>query len=183
MNRSTHTPPATSWALITGAAGGIGLAFAEALAGRGFGLVLVDIAADRLSHAADSLRATFDITVHTLAIDLSLPAAAAELHRFCTSVGVSPLVVVNNAGVFSFCDVVRSDPASLERMLSLHVVTMSQICRLFAADMVSRPPVACPPPEGSFPSPSAHAAREARGYILNVSSLFCLDALARYCCL
>ena len=44
-------------ALVTGAASGIGRAFAEALAGRGIAVGLLDIAADGLEHTAAAIRA------------------------------------------------------------------------------------------------------------------------------
>lgn len=136
------------WALVTGAAGGIGFAFARRLAALGYGLALADIDFGKLSVAADDLRSRYGVDVRTLAIDLSRIDAAGRLHDWCAGESVTPLIVVNNAGVFSYNDIIATDPARIEAMAGLHVTTVLLICRHFADDM----------------------ARRGKGYILNMSS-------------
>ena len=58
-------------------------------------------------------------------------------------------VVINNAGIFSFCDILTTPAERIERIILLHDLTVSQLCRLYAADMVRR---------------------GVRGHILNMSS-------------
>lgn len=65
-------------ALVTGAAAGIGAAFADLLADAGLGLVLVDRDEAGLSAKAESLRAR-GARVRTFALDLADPAALAPL--------------------------------------------------------------------------------------------------------
>ncbi|MGO9889217.1 MAG: SDR family NAD(P)-dependent oxidoreductase [Solirubrobacteraceae bacterium] len=91
-------------AVVTGAAGGIGLALAERFARDGLNVVLADVQADALANAADQVGA---LGVETLAVptDVSDEAAvqalaAAAVERFG---GVH--VVCNNAGVGT-----RADP-------------------------------------------------------------------------
>mgnify|MGYP002654108873 CR=1 FL=1 len=57
-------------ALITGGTSGIGSAFAEALARRGFSLVLVARGAERLESTASRLSAEYAVEVETLEADL-----------------------------------------------------------------------------------------------------------------
>ena len=57
--------------------------------------------------------------------------------------------MINNAGIFSFCDILTTPAERIERIILLHDLTVSQLCRLYAADMVRR---------------------GVRGHILNMSS-------------
>ncbi len=139
----------SDWALVTGAAGGIGRAFAQALAARGYNLVLADISENRLSDVVPELGVSYGVEVRSLAIDLSFSGAARELYDFCVEQGIFPQIAINNAGIFSYQDLVMMDSARIETMVGLHVTTMSLICRLFGAEM---------------------AAHKAGGHILNMSS-------------
>jgi short-subunit dehydrogenase len=84
------------FALIAGASEGLGAAFASALAARGLSLVLVARRADVLATLAASLRAQFNVTVETAAIDLSRPDLVEALapHTSPREIG---LVVYNAA--------------------------------------------------------------------------------------
>ncbi len=138
------------WALVTGAAGGIGFAFADRLGALGYALVLADIDGDRLARAATEICARHGVNVETMTLDLSAPDAARTLHSRCGEQGIVPRIVVNNAGVFSYNDILSTDPARICAMTGLHVVTVSLVCRLFGEDMASHD--------------------EDGGYILNMSS-------------
>ena len=85
-------------ALITGGTSGIGLAFAQELAGRGTDLVLVARDAERLGEVASELETGHGITVETLPADLSdrdgMQLVAARLE----SVDAPVDMLVNNAG-------------------------------------------------------------------------------------
>ncbi len=59
------------WALVTGAAQGIGRAFAEALATRGLHVVLVDVQAQAIAAAAREIAALHRVETRSLAADLS----------------------------------------------------------------------------------------------------------------
>ena len=90
-------------AVVTGAAGGIGLALATRFAGSGLHIVLADVDADALAVAAAGIR---DLGVDTLEVvcDVSDEAsvealAAATIERFG-----AVHVVCNNAGVSSTAD-------------------------------------------------------------------------------
>jgi short-subunit dehydrogenase len=84
-------------ALVTGGTSGIGAAFATALAGRGFDLVLVARDAQRLEASAERLRAT-GRTVEVISADLSDRADVARLAARIEDAAAPIDVVVNNAG-------------------------------------------------------------------------------------
>lgn len=60
-----------NWACVIGAAEGLGKAFAENLAGRGFNLVLVDKQEDALQDTADRLASKHSIECSTILINLN----------------------------------------------------------------------------------------------------------------
>jgi short-subunit dehydrogenase len=136
------------WALVTGAAGGIGRAMAEKLATLGYNLVLVDIDGSGAHRRAADLHKRYGVLAYAMEFDLSHREAASALHDWCLREGIEPLIVVNNAGIFSYNDILATDPARIELFAGLHVLTVSMICRLFGSSMAAR----------------------GRGYILNMSS-------------
>ena len=101
--------------------------------------------------AAERSAATAAVTpdVRVIAIDLARVGAAQELYDRMTAEGIVVDVVINNAGIFSFCDILATPAERIERIILLHDLTVTQLCRLFAADMVRR---------------------GVRGHILNMSS-------------
>lgn len=85
-------------AVLTGAAGGMGAALADALADRGCHLHLVDLRQDGLQASAERARAK-GVTVHTTCCDL---ADAASVRKVLAEVQAGhgrAAVLVNNAGV------------------------------------------------------------------------------------
>lgn len=85
-------------ALVTGASSGIGKAFAELLAAKGYGLVLTARRRDRLDELAGRLQATHRIPTHVIVDDLAEPAASARIAEAVRAQGLRIDVLVNNAG-------------------------------------------------------------------------------------
>lgn len=71
-------------------------------------------------------------------IDLARTGAAEELHAFTEREGIAVDVLINNAGIFSFLDILRTPAERIERIILLHDLTNTQLCRLYAADMARR---------------------------------------------
>ncbi len=93
--QSTDT---SNWALVTGASSGIGKAFCNQLAGRGYHLVLVARRADRLHTLATQLRAAHGTACLILPTDLSKPGAASAIAGRLEKEHISIEFLVNNAG-------------------------------------------------------------------------------------
>lgn len=85
-------------ALVTGASSGIGKAFAELLAAKGYAVVLTARRRDRLEALAAELREKYQVATHTLVADLSQPDASRQIAADLASRGLVIDVLVNNAG-------------------------------------------------------------------------------------
>lgn len=85
-------------ALVTGASSGIGKAFAELLAQKGYGVVLTARRADRLDALAVELRQKYHVPAHTIVADLSQPNASAQIANELATRHIAIDLLVNNAG-------------------------------------------------------------------------------------
>lgn len=92
MSTSTQT------AVVTGASSGIGAVYADRLAARGYGLVLVARRADRLAALAVRLTTTYGVKVETLVADLAKDADLAKVEKVLAE-DSSIRILVNNAGI------------------------------------------------------------------------------------
>jgi short-subunit dehydrogenase len=126
------------WALVTGACSGIGREIARELARRGYSLVLVSNRAAELQLSARQLAAEYDVNTQSVELDLARPEAAKSLYDQVHGLGVEVDVLVNNAGMLLFGEVVDTDPDRMQAMLQLHVTTPSLLARYFGADMRER---------------------------------------------
>ncbi len=148
-----------AYALVTGAASGMGRLYAHKLALKGYNLILVDINSDRLDDVSGEIRSliasaggwraeyagAFDL--RTIVQDLSRPDAARKVAE--ASAGCEVEVLVNNAGIMYSRPIIETDPAALSLMMMVHTYTPLMLCREFVPAMVER----------------------GNGYVLNVSSL------------
>jgi hypothetical protein len=110
-------------ALITGAAGGLGSAFAAALVSRGDHVLLVDRDAESLAAIAAALGRDGSGAVTTCVTDLADRAAVEDL-----AAGLDVDMLVNNVGFMLGGSFIEHDAARLMRMLDVHVaaaVTLS----------------------------------------------------------
>lgn len=131
--------PGSAWALVTGAGSGIGRCYALRLAALGYNLVLAGNRPEPLEAVGREIgTAARGTQVRTASIDLARIGAAEELHDFTRREGIEIDVLINNAGIFSFCDLLRTPAERIERIILLHDLTNTEMCRLYAADMVRR---------------------------------------------
>ena len=138
MGKRGAVEKGSAWALVTGAGSGIGRCYALRLAALGYRVVRAGEHAEPLAAVQAEIEAAGGAGVRTLAIDLARTTAAQELFDWTQQQGIAVDVLVNNAGIFSFCDVLTTPPERIERIVLLHDLTASQLCRLFATDMIAR---------------------------------------------
>jgi len=121
-------------AVITGASSGIGAEIARELSRRGHELVLVARSADKLQSLADKL----PTTAHVVPADLADREARAGLLPELESRGLTPQILVNNAGFSTLGPVHRSDPAGEIEMIEVDVAAVCDLCSRFLPGMVER---------------------------------------------
>ena len=105
-------------ALVTGASSGIGQAFAEILASKGLGLVLVARRADRLEALGRRLEQQHGVTVTLCPTDLAEPHAARQVLEATASLDIG--LLVSNAGYGFRGEHASLDPAALSDMLMVN---------------------------------------------------------------
>lgn len=132
-----EVPRGGAWALVTGATLGIGRQYAERLAMLGYNLLMVDIL-EAVKTEAVVLSEQFKVRCDAKVMDLATATAARELHAWTVENGYTFDVVINNAGMFSFCDILNTPVERLERIILLHDLTLTTMCRLYGEDMLKR---------------------------------------------
>ena len=151
-------------ALVTGAAGGIGLEFAKVLASRGADIILLDINEEKLELARQQLnndRSRDTQNFFTLKVDLTSEDCIKEIDEFCKSVSRLPEILINNAGIFSFKPIADTATGKIEAFIDLHVRAVTLLSQWFVAKRKQ---------SGS-------------GWLLNMSSMSCwmpMPGLAMY---
>ena len=141
--------PSATYAIVTGASSGIGYAFAEQLAKRGYNLLIVsnvpeiEDAAKRLSKIDDRL------SIIGLQMDLGQQSSARELYDYTRTHEIEVEVLVNNAGVYHDSDILDDSEGFTSLIMNLHMYTPAMLCYLFGQEMKAR----------------------GKGYILNVCSV------------
>lgn len=125
----------TGVALVTGASSGMGLVFARQLAGRGYTLLMISNRAEELSDAAAAIRAAYPVRVESLCLDLSVHGAAREVLAWCDAIGLSPTVLINNAGMFFMEYLSPGNLPKADAMMALHMETVTDLCVLIGSRM------------------------------------------------
>jgi uncharacterized protein len=124
------------WALITGASSGIGREFAEVCADNGWNLVLTARNQERLTIAAEELRAVHKVQTRVAPIDLSLPEAPEQLFRALSGVPIS--LLISNAGFGTYGPFAEANLAVQTEMVQVNVTALMQLTRLFLEPMLQR---------------------------------------------
>ena len=150
-----------SYALVTGAASGMGRIYARELALKGYNVVLVDINAAGLEQtrqivaetveASDKVPSDLKASFSQIVVvqDLSALDAADKVYEATEASGCEVEVLVNNAGVMYCQGLAETSERMLKLIMMVHMNTPLMLCRKYVGAMKERK---C-------------------GYILNISSL------------
>lgn len=138
-----------SYAIVTGAASGMGRCYATQLAQMGYGVLLVDINGAAAQELSCQLSQQYDVPAPVLCIDLCKPDAAQEIVSLCQDNGWQVEILINNAGMLITSTIEDTDPSRLQRIIALHCTTPLLLCRYLIPLMKA----------------------QGRGYVLNISSI------------
>lgn len=147
-----------AFALVTGAASGMGRIYAQRLAAKGYNLVLVDINSGKLEETASIVRREVAASGHaagaafravTVVQDLSVPEAADMVFARTQEEGCRVEVLVNNAGLMYCQGIAETSERMLRTIMMVHMNTPLMLCRKYVPLMREN---GC-------------------GYVLNISSL------------
>ncbi|MBO4611929.1 MAG: SDR family NAD(P)-dependent oxidoreductase [Bacteroidaceae bacterium] len=137
------------YAIVTGAASGMGRHYAMQLAEKGYGVVLVDINGDAAQELSQQLTREYEVPAPVLCMDLTQADAAQQITDRCQTEDWNVEILINNAGMLITTPVEETEPERLQRIVALHCTTPLLLCRLL------------------IPLMNEHG----RGYILNISSI------------
>ena len=150
-----------TYALVTGAASGMGRIYSERLALMGYNIILVDINESGLDQtlsivrdkvmSSDYIQAQMKDRLRLIPIvqDLSVMDAADKIYEKTEADGCKVEVLVNNAGIMYCQGIAETSERTLRLIMMVHTYTPLMLCRKYVGAMKDR---GC-------------------GYILNISSL------------
>jgi len=124
--------------LVTGGNSGIGRCYVRRLGALGYNIFIAGLNETLNRETADEVRRQSGVEVVTMEIDLARREAARELYEAVRARGIEISVLVNNAGMFSFLDVLETPEERLDRLILLHSYTPTMLCRLLGEDMAAR---------------------------------------------
>ena len=131
QNGRTMITKTAGVALVTGASSGIGAVYADRLAQRGYGLLLVARDQSRLEQLADQFTRGYGVEAEALQADLTVPGDIARVEaRLRDDAQISMLV--NNAGVAVAGAFTEVAVGLLEDMLQLNVLAVMRLAHAAA---------------------------------------------------
>ena len=134
-----NDPKKNTFALVTGGSSGIGFAYAQEWARKGYNILIVSNREDLNTEALNRLQTQFpEQRIRARYQDLASDSAAQELFDFCESENLIVEVLVNNAGMFYFGAAVEKPMALNHKMAMLHCTTPVDLCVLFGKAMKER---------------------------------------------
>lgn len=137
------------YALITGAAGGIGFELAQVAASKGYDLFLIDIDGKNLQTAKNKILDSFSCSIEVMELDLAQHDAAKSIISLVEAKALNIELLINNAGFGNFGLFTQSSFEKDIAMLQVHVMTSTTLMKYFLKKMVILK----------------------RGYVLNVASI------------
>lgn len=115
------------YAVITGASQGLGKAFAEELAQRGFPLILVSLPNQNLNKLAESLRSKYQINTVCYETDFSDPSNVQHLTSWINK-QYSIQILINNAGIGGSQKMEDANLSSIHTIINVNVSATSILC-------------------------------------------------------
>jgi len=170
-------------ALVTGASSGIGRAFAELLAGKGYALVLTARRGDRLDELAAALRQRHGVDAQMIVADLAEPNASAAIAAGLQRRGLTIDVLVNNAGYGVPGSYVNVSWADHSRFMQVLVTAVLDLTYRLLPPMIERGwgrVINIASVAGLIPAPAGHTLYGAsKAFLVRFSEALAAENMAR----
>ncbi len=124
------------WALVTGAAEGLGAEFARQLAERGLDVLLADVQAEKAEQQAAKLRDEYGVDARALDCDLAQPDFLVQLQAQTAGLNVGMLVCC--AGIGATGEFLSCSLASMRRAIQINCMATMELAYHYAPAMVER---------------------------------------------
>ncbi len=124
------------WALVTGAAQGLGAAFAEAIASRGLNVILVDMQRERVSEQALAVQRNFGVATVAVVADLSRRDFMVALRAETQGLEIGLLVC--NAGIGRQGVFLEQDAAAMLMEIDVNCAAPLLLTHGFGREMAAR---------------------------------------------
>lgn len=128
----------TTYALVTGASGGIGKELASIAAKNGYNLVLVAREKSKLNGLAKDLAKQHDVFTHVIACDLSDSKSPQHVFDSLKRKKIVIDILINNAGFGDYGEFSASDTKIQLAMIDLNVRALTELTHLFLPAMLER---------------------------------------------
>jgi short-subunit dehydrogenase len=160
------------FALITGAGGGLGSAFALEAVRKGWNLLLVDLPESGVRELGERLERAYQVEVHSVAVDLADSGERERLVQWIVQQGMEVGLLINNAGTGS-CSSFETAPlprlagiidVNVQALMQLTYLLLPCLKRLPRATIINVSSLAA-----FYPMPSMAVYAATKSFILNFS--------------
>jgi uncharacterized protein len=166
-------------ALVTGASSGIGKAFAELLAERGYSIVLTARRADRLDALAAELKQKHGVETHSIVSDLAQPDASQKIVEELAARKITVDVLVNNAGYGVPGSYVNVPWIEHERFMQVMMIAVCELTYRLLPGMIDRGwgrVINIASVAGLVPAPAGHTLYGAsKAFVVRFSEALCAE--------
>lgn len=128
----------SKFVLITGASSGIGRELAKLFAKDRHRLILCARREDKLQELADELKRDFGAHCLFIVEDLSNPGAPVEIARRLKLMGITPDILINNAGFGLYGLFSEMDSQEILDMIQVNMASLTHLTKLLLPDMIER---------------------------------------------
>lgn len=130
----TYTPQNLNWTLVTGASGGIGLAYVKELAKKQHALILVARNKEKLTEISDDLNKEYGIQTRIICADLTSPQGIEKVIEETNGLHITTLI--NNAGKEESGDFLQLSKQDMLSSIALNCSAPMLLTHHFSKNMV-----------------------------------------------